>query len=174
MQCVICTSQLSDSTYEGIQVAECPTGHGVFVGSNAMREILASRENDAPEQLEQEALAAEKSHSAEELAGEAHSCPQCGGDMSRRVYAYESGVVVDVCLDHGLWLDHGELQRIEAWYEGSEALAARESGQWKSKLDDVELQVETNMAKQAGALHWGPIGKALSTVSFLWHRKDDR
>ena len=35
--------------------------------------------------------------------------------MDRGRFAASSGVVVDVCVRHGVWLDHGELGRIAAW-----------------------------------------------------------
>ncbi|MEM8745047.1 MAG: zf-TFIIB domain-containing protein, partial [Pseudomonadota bacterium] len=39
-------------------------------------------------------------------------CPHCEAIMDRRQFARISGVVVDVCKHHGIWLDHDELPRI--------------------------------------------------------------
>lgn len=36
-------------------------------------------------------------------------CPECKKPMARRVYAGDSGVVIDRCSDHGMWFDDGEL-----------------------------------------------------------------
>jgi Zn-finger nucleic acid-binding protein len=36
-------------------------------------------------------------------------CPHCGQVMTRTVFGRRSGIVVDVCREHGTWLDHGEL-----------------------------------------------------------------
>lgn len=36
-------------------------------------------------------------------------CPACGKMMNRSNFAKSSGVVLDVCRDHGVWLDRGEL-----------------------------------------------------------------
>lgn len=36
-------------------------------------------------------------------------CPTCGKQMERGRFAASSGVVIDVCHDHGVWLDGGEL-----------------------------------------------------------------
>jgi Zn-finger nucleic acid-binding protein len=43
--------------------------------------------------------------------------------MRRYIHAYDSGVWVDACSDHGIWLDPGELERLEAMAE-----AARRGG----------------------------------------------
>jgi Zn-finger nucleic acid-binding protein len=39
-------------------------------------------------------------------------CPRCGRYMNRENFARISGVVIDRCRDHGVWLDEGELERI--------------------------------------------------------------
>jgi Zn-finger nucleic acid-binding protein len=38
------------------------------------------------------------------------NCPKCGAAMGRM--PLPSGVEIDVCEDHGVWLDVGELERI--------------------------------------------------------------
>lgn len=39
-------------------------------------------------------------------------CVVCSEFMNRRNYASASGVVIDVCKRHGVWLDHGEIDKI--------------------------------------------------------------
>jgi Transcription factor zinc-finger len=36
-------------------------------------------------------------------------CPRCGQIMNRRNFGAHSGIVVDVCREHGTWFDQGEL-----------------------------------------------------------------
>ena len=38
--------------------------------------------------------------------------------MQQMIYAEYSNVVIDSCALHGVWLDAGELERIEAYAEG--------------------------------------------------------
>jgi Zn-finger nucleic acid-binding protein len=42
-------------------------------------------------------------------------CPVCAALMMRRTIATGAGVIVDVCQQHGLWLDRGELEKILAF-----------------------------------------------------------
>ncbi len=42
-------------------------------------------------------------------------CPSCRVLMNRRTYGARSGVVVDECREHGIWLDGGELRQILKW-----------------------------------------------------------
>lgn len=42
-------------------------------------------------------------------------CPVCGKFMNRKRHGSMSGVIVNVCRDHGVWLDGGELAQIVRW-----------------------------------------------------------
>jgi len=42
-------------------------------------------------------------------------CPVCQTFMSRNVFAYRSGVIVDRCKNHGIWLDSGEITHLMEW-----------------------------------------------------------
>jgi Zn-finger nucleic acid-binding protein len=53
-------------------------------------------------------------------------CVTCGALMNRRNYGRKSGVIVDVCARHGLWLDLHELDSLLRWIrEGGEARAEK-------------------------------------------------
>jgi len=57
-------------------------------------------------------------------------CPSCGEPMLRRNFHGSSGVVVDVCGPHGIWLDRGELATlIEFASTGAMAKADRHSAE---------------------------------------------
>lgn len=57
-------------------------------------------------------------------------CVQCPQLMNRRQYAVGSGVIVDVCREHGIWFDDQELAQIVDWI-------AR-GGQCAGRLDPTE------------------------------------
>jgi Zn-finger nucleic acid-binding protein len=42
-------------------------------------------------------------------------CPVCSTLMNRVNFGAGSGVIVDTCKGHGLWLDAGELRQLMAW-----------------------------------------------------------
>jgi Zn-finger nucleic acid-binding protein len=52
-------------------------------------------------------------------------CPQCGRLMNRKNFAQSSGVVLDVCATHGIWLDRGELERVLGFVSGGGLARAR-------------------------------------------------
>jgi Zn-finger nucleic acid-binding protein len=52
-------------------------------------------------------------------------CPQCEKLMNRKNFAQSSGVILDVCADHGVWLDRGELERVLGFVSGGGLARAR-------------------------------------------------
>ncbi len=53
-------------------------------------------------------------------------CPACGELMNRRNHGGGSGVVVDVCRPHGVWLDTFELERVLGWVRAGGAERERQ------------------------------------------------
>ncbi len=59
-------------------------------------------------------------------------CAACGALMNRRNYGRRSGVILDVCTEHGIWFDSDELQRLLRWIrdggeEKAQALLAEQA-----------------------------------------------
>jgi Zn-finger nucleic acid-binding protein len=53
-------------------------------------------------------------------------CPRCDKLMNRSNFARSSGVILDVCKAHGVWLDRGELQRVIGFVESGGLTVARQ------------------------------------------------
>ena len=43
------------------------------------------------------------------------TCPRCEVRMKRHISMFESGVTIDLCRSHGMWLDDGELVKIRTY-----------------------------------------------------------
>ena len=57
---------------------------------------------------------------ARQKAQQAIRCPLCNIEMESREYAHCSQIQIDVCPDcHGIWLDKGELEELEIFFERS-------------------------------------------------------
>lgn len=55
-------------------------------------------------------------------------CPRCASTMNRKNFGRFSGVVVDVCQKHGVWLDRNEIERVIEFVESGGLERAREPG----------------------------------------------
>lgn len=53
-------------------------------------------------------------------------CPVCATVMNRVNFGARSGVVVDRCREHGIWLDGGELRRLCEWMKAGGKLLDQE------------------------------------------------
>ncbi|MDT8405696.1 MAG: zf-TFIIB domain-containing protein [Methylococcales bacterium] len=51
-------------------------------------------------------------------------CPVCQHFMRRINYGYRSGVVIDRCNAHGIWLDNGEITHLMEWRKAGGTLLA--------------------------------------------------
>lgn len=61
-------------------------------------------------------------------------CPVCSEFMNRVNFGIKSGVIVDRCRNHGVWLDGGELNHLMKWMKMG------------GKLLDQERQEQANLA----------------------------
>lgn len=63
-------------------------------------------------------------------------CPMCGERMNRSIFGRKSGIVVDVCAQHGTWFDHGEVEVAVRFARTHDVLAPPP----KAPLTDAEVQ----------------------------------
>lgn len=119
-------SPLVSQTYEAkIEVDACPSCRGVWLDKGELEAIQEARENDYSKALENlpDSVARSVNKVAQTHSG-AVGCPKCGAEMDVREYAYCSQVVIDACPEGcGMWLDAGELQALEMFFERSQAEA---------------------------------------------------
>lgn len=70
-------------------------------------------------------------------------CPECSKLMHRKNYLNRSGVIMDVCRAHGLWLDAGELKQMQEW----RALGGKENTQ-KDEIDEKHIHNRAAVRKR--------------------------
>ena len=74
-------------------------------------------------------------------------CPDCSKIMQRKNYMNRSGVIMDICLDHGIWLDAGELKQIQEWTSlGGKQLA--------EEIAKVEEEVKVKKVERIDISHY--------------------
>lgn len=67
-------------------------------------------------------------------------CPECRMMMNRVNFGYRSGVVIDQCRKHGIWLDNGEITHLMEWKKaGGQLLDQQKNPQ---KLVSQQKQTE--------------------------------
>jgi Zn-finger nucleic acid-binding protein len=70
-------------------------------------------------------------------------CPVCKKLMNRINFGAKSGVVVDRCREHGVWLDGGELRHLFEWMKAGGKLLDQEKREEQKRLE-AEREKEKN------------------------------
>jgi Zn-finger nucleic acid-binding protein len=122
MKCPLDGAELVAESYEAdIQVDRCPDCGGVWLDAGELARVQETQERDyAAELATQPDLAGRAFDMAVQLAAPARACPACATTMDRREHAYCSQIIVDVCVAcGGRWLDAGEIEALEVFFERS-------------------------------------------------------
>ncbi len=120
MNCPNDGSGLARRLYEGdVSIDECPTCYGTWTERGEIERIQSLREHDHRADLhtfdDTVGRAIEFARQAERPPGR---CPVCDLEMVEEDYGYGSQILVERCTDgHGVWLDAGELESLEVWFE---------------------------------------------------------
>ena len=112
-KCPRCAVPLLRGTLGGVVLHECEKCLGVWIAKATFEEVCRNHEHQAsvlrtrPTQPATARVGKESVHYV--------PCPECQQLMNRVNFARCSGVIVDVCRDHGTWFDASELQSIVAF-----------------------------------------------------------
>jgi Zn-finger nucleic acid-binding protein len=174
--CPRCSARLQARKYAALDTDECNQCGGMFISPAMLDRIVESR--DAPTGLQ---LALPKRVYKQETSVHYVHCPRCTNTMNRRMFGRISGVIVDVCRDHGVWFDSGELNEVLAWIErGGLALARQREiadlAEQARSLRSQQLASSTGMMSDKAptslhGLHMGSTFGSEIVAAFveLWH-----
>jgi Zn-finger nucleic acid-binding protein len=71
-------------------------------------------------------------------------CPDCEHLLNREQLGARSGIVIDKCRSHGIWLDGGELGRALKWYKAGGQEHCKFKQYDKERIKEVYRQSATN------------------------------
>ena len=133
MRCPRDGSELTPRVYEAdVEIDACSKCHGSFLDQGELERIQMAVEKDHRRDLLSDVAGPlprskpvdsmhEEFEAEREEARPLVDCPKCGKQMERRRYGFGSQTVIDVCVEgDGIWLDAGELQELERFYERSQ------------------------------------------------------
>jgi Zn-finger nucleic acid-binding protein len=127
-------------------VLECERCLGLWLDVRSFEKICADRE-------QQSAVLGAASHAtsaAQEISKVKYvPCPECSQLMNRLNFARCSGVIVDVCKQHGTWFDREELSRIVEFVSDGGLNASRA----KEKFEIAEQREQLRQEQRAVDLH---------------------
>ncbi|HET8579671.1 MAG TPA: zf-TFIIB domain-containing protein [Nitrospiraceae bacterium] len=149
--CPRCTVTLGTHvTPDGEQYDLCPQCHGLWLDRDEFHRATRTKTGDR--------------QTEEYVRGPLRdpptyiSCVRCGTTMNRKNFGRISGVIVDECGDHGIWLDAGELQKIQHFIAdgGLETAQDREVEQIRTELREVAAKLSQVSFTQKLIHFWNP------------------
>jgi Zn-finger nucleic acid-binding protein len=112
LACPRCSGELRPVRLGSSPVRECAGCGGLWLDNDTFLAICADRERQAAVGPGTARPAMAKAAGGIDVRVKYLRCPVCRAMMDRVNFARVSGVVVDVCADHGTWFDLNELHRI--------------------------------------------------------------
>ena len=106
--CPRCKIKLRILQIGAMNLRECEKCDGLWVDVETFEEVCANHEKQA------EVLRVVRENQVHKLPSKIQyvPCPDCQNLMNRNNFARISGVIVDICKQHGIWCDAEELPRI--------------------------------------------------------------
>ena len=146
MPCPCCKSALDVIEFDfqpPVTIERCTTCHGLFFNPGELELILEAQVNPVI-WLDLQQLGEFDAIHAQNLPPRYRKCPSCDERMSQTVFGGRSGVIIDRCGTHGLWLDGGDLHRITEWWRAGGKLIYQQNEQDKTKRLFHKPQVHTS------------------------------
>jgi len=108
--CPRCHKTLTHFEYGESVLDACPTCEGFWLDTRDFNQLTSERhvytDKSIPYKYQKQAMSGEVNYL---------SCPLCESIMNRKNFRRISGVLIDQCRDHGIWLDAGELDQIRCF-----------------------------------------------------------
>lgn len=145
--CPRCVILLEGVDYADTPLDECVRCGGVFVEKWILDRLVAAREARIALGISLPVHARRPEHEVRYLR-----CPRCARQMNRKVFGRSSGVIVDVCKDHGIWFDAGELAAVLEFVEagGLERVRAREQAEKEAEARKARARRDFESAPLSG------------------------
>jgi Zn-finger nucleic acid-binding protein len=138
-QCPRCRVPMQGMRIGDYSVVECSRCHGLFV-SHETFELMQDHSTRIVE------AAHETNRTAVQPETQFHyiRCPVCRQMMNRQNFARVSGVIIDICRDHGIWFDSGELEKIMDFIARGGLRKAREAEIERLKAEEQLQQLRNS------------------------------
>lgn len=151
--CPRCRIEMKSVVIGATPLRECSQCDGLWVDVKSFEKICADRE----QQSVVLGTASPVSTNAMRATSKVHyvPCPECSQLMNRINFARCSGVVVDVCKNHGTWFDRDELSSIIEFIRGGGLNASRakeklEIAEERERLRQEQLAIDLRRSSSLG------------------------
>lgn len=123
---------------DDLSLLECSGCAGLWLGPETFPHVIRRAEEMVAD-IEANSPGARPATPIDTQTVSYRSCPVCKSLMSRNQYGKFSRVIIDICKQHGTWLDEGELDQILEWVRGGGLDRSRKAIH-DARIDDLRKQ----------------------------------
>lgn len=140
MNCPACSSQLDVIMYENIEIESCRGCGGQWLDDTELKKIVDQRDVYFDQQKRAEvAKSIKRTQLTDNNVDRKMTCPKCSGSTKSINYSGDSGIIIDRCSGcKGIWLDAGELEKIQMFVEGVDDILHDDINANKERLRKVD------------------------------------
>ena len=116
--CPRCKLELQSDDYEGVETLFCSTCWGHWMTRDAFTQVLENERYTFSDAEKKSALRSWSDGAPDDPGLEPIVyCPICGGETERKDFADNCPVVLDLCHEHGVWLDASEIKQVQVFFD---------------------------------------------------------
>lgn len=177
IDCSSCKTSMIKNTILGVTIDECPSCLSRWFDRGELKELISKKAELAVRNpvLDNHDSEGAKRFVMTQTKIEYRACPRCKEPMQRRNYERISGIMIDSCPHHGVFLDGGEFDRLRAFVKTGgveEAKAVRkEEKEWQRRQQAVIDKIDAcrgRMDRPRGGLLYPSASEEWEGDSSFW------
>ena len=153
LACPDCRTPLVARTVAGMELDQCGKCGGIWTEQKTFEKIAADRQERG---AVMGSLPAQVKVAATLATVHYRPCPRCAKLMNRQNYAHISGVVINICKEHGIWFERDELTQVLAFIE--DGGLERDRAHQMAQMEAERHQAAAPSPVQGG--DWSGMGQA--------------
>ena len=103
-------------------------------------------------------------------------CPECRRMMARKTFGRASGVIIDLCRNHGTWFDEDELRQVIDWIENGgmaksnrlQEIEEKARQRRRKEYQDQDRNRKNDFGSATGIDEFGPYGGIIGGIFDLF------
>ena len=136
MKCPECLIDLRTDHYEDVEIDRCDRCKGLWLDDRELMTIIRKKGNQLSTSVITQVLSNSFKGVPPEASQTKRTCPRCSESLKHVNHSYSSGIILDTCpRGHGVWLDHEEIDKVQAFEEHWDVEAKRRLPELKQKID---------------------------------------